>query len=875
MRRYSIIALLLFITMTAAAYAEREGQNLLLFGNSPAAAAGGGTGAAGSGIQYFGVNPAAAAALERPAMSLNYGGFGEYIDPSLSLLFPSSYGVFGGSMRMMKIETDKGLTDGYRLRGAAAKQITDRLSLGAAIDLLYGDAGGSCFYAGAGLGATYRTSYEKSLKNGFGFYRPAFGVSGTAGVPFGSHSSAADMSRATFGYSFGFYKDPLVAVSFKNDISAVHGYGSFPVSWGIESVFADAYSVRIGGSYPAAYTYGDLTCGAGARFDARYFSAAIDYALVHRRGSEFVHYLGVSAEFGELDRDPPIAIVRSNELYISPNHDGTQDYALITLDVSDRSRIKGWRFQILDANGAVVKEFRAPTRDVEEDLTVKEFFRRIVSSRESIVVPDAVMWDGTDANGTAVADGRYRYSFMTWDERDNYSERKGDEIVVDTAVPSVELAAGEHLFSPNGDGKKDEFVIAQTFVSAPDDEWDAGFMDAAGRVVRKYHWTGSNPVTQLRWDGRDGSGANLPEGLYSYFVTSKDKGGNSVRKTVSEITLTRRSETADLYVSREYFSYLLDKAVQFRPVVSSKKDMDSWKITVEDEAGKPVKVLDGTGSIPDKLEWNVADDVARRVADGKYRYWLSTVYKSGSEPSSFKKTITFDSTPPEPSIDFSPSLFSPDGDGTADVLTITPSAKESDAVASWNIAITYNGEKQRSIPFKRFAGRGELPAEIKWDGISDRSELVESATDYYMTLSVTDRTGNTAISERQTIPVDVLVMVTESGLKIRISTIEFEFDSAIIGKKSYRILDRVAQLLDRYRKYKVRIEGHTDDIGDDAYNLKLSEDRALSVREYLVSKGIDAQRLTMLGRGETSPLVPNRDDESRRKNRRVEFILEK
>ena len=64
MRRYSIIALVLFISMTAAAYAERAGQNLLLYGNSPAVAGAGGTGVTGSGIPYFGVNPAAAAELD-------------------------------------------------------------------------------------------------------------------------------------------------------------------------------------------------------------------------------------------------------------------------------------------------------------------------------------------------------------------------------------------------------------------------------------------------------------------------------------------------------------------------------------------------------------------------------------------------------------------------------------------------------------------------------------------------------------------------------------------------------------------------------------------------------------------------------------------
>jgi len=116
-------------------------------------------------------------------------------------------------------------------------------------------------------------------------------------------------------------------------------------------------------------------------------------------------------------------------------------------------------------------------------------------------------------------------------------------------------------------------------------------------------------------------------------------------------------------------------------------------------------------------------------------------------------------------------------------------------------------------------------------------------------------------------------MVTERGLKIRISNIEFAFDSAKLTGKAFPILNRVVEILNKYEKYNVVIEGHTDDIGEEKYNLKLSEDRAKSVMDYLVSKGIDKKRLTSRGMGETSPFLPNTSVENRRRNRRVEFLL--
>jgi outer membrane protein OmpA-like peptidoglycan-associated protein len=75
---------------------------------------------------------------------------------------------------------------------------------------------------------------------------------------------------------------------------------------------------------------------------------------------------------------------------------------------------------------------------------------------------------------------------------------------------------------------------------------------------------------------------------------------------------------------------------------------------------------------------------------------------------------------------------------------------------------------------------------------------------------------------------------------------------------------------------KIRISGHTDHVGSDEANLRLSNDRANSVRDYLVSKGIDALSIEAIGYGESEPVATNDTEEGRQLNRRVEFtILEK
>jgi len=104
--------------------------------------------------------------------------------------------------------------------------------------------------------------------------------------------------------------------------------------------------------------------------------------------------------------------------------------------------------------------------------------------------------------------------------------------------------------------------------------------------------------------------------------------------------------------------------------------------------------------------------------------------------------------------------------------------------------------------------------------------------------------------------------------------VEFEFDKAIILPKSFPILDEVFRLLRANPEIKlVSVEGHTDNVGKTEYNDKLSDARAASVREYLVKKGIAADRLTSKGFGARKPLDTNDTDAGRAKNRRVEFHI--
>lgn len=111
----------------------------------------------------------------------------------------------------------------------------------------------------------------------------------------------------------------------------------------------------------------------------------------------------------------------------------------------------------------------------------------------------------------------------------------------------------------------------------------------------------------------------------------------------------------------------------------------------------------------------------------------------------------------------------------------------------------------------------------------------------------------------------------------KIATLEgpqFEFDKAEITPEGHALLDEAVRVMQENPGLNVAIEGHTDSLGSDAYNQRLSERRAAAVQRYLVSNGIDPMRMTQRGFGETNPIASNDTEEGRAKNRRVEIVAQ-
>ena len=548
-------------------------------------------------------------------------------------------------------------------------------------------------------------------------------------------------------------------------------------------------------------------------------------------------------------------------VFLSPNFDGTNDeFLLETAGINDE-KLYAWKMVIYDHTVRVVKTIKSRPREQET----------------SMMLPEKIEWNMVGEDGNTVADGNYVYELYTMRKDGRYHLRVKGRIIVDTVPPFLEIKASDITFSPNGDEVKDTITV--DIMAEETAQWSCRITTSEGIVVKTMEW-GENVPSSWVWDGKGENGAILPEGVYNISITGRDKAGNTTVETAKEITLDVRQRQASVDVDNPIFSPNGDgvfDTVTFSPILSDRSRIDTWDLIVQTEKGDTARRFRGRRFIPATIQWDGApqkgksyEKLPKELPSGRYFYFLKVIYRSGVNTYSFKKELILDNDPPSVAVEVSPPLFSPDGDGEKDVLVIKPELADLTSITSWNGKIyTASGKL-----FKTFAGMNMPKEQIQWDGISDKGVLVDSGEDYYLVIEARDIVNNRAVSEKVPFSIDILVIPTERGLKIQVSNIEFGFNTANLqGDKTFSILDKIIFVLDKYEKYSVIVEGHTDITGDSTYNLTLSKKRAESVGKYLVDNGIDPERLSFEGYGSQYPVDTNEIKEGRARNRRVEFIL--
>ncbi|MDR1901738.1 MAG: OmpA family protein [Treponema sp.] len=589
------------------------------------------------------------------------------------------------------------------------------------------------------------------------------------------------------------------------------------------------------------------------------------------RGKDAAGNIGVSAalNFTLSTADTSIQVSTDSRAF-SPNDDGVADTITMIPQIRVREGISGWKVEILPALGSL------PVR--------------IIEGRG--LPPQSVPWDGRNTAGITAPDGNYTARLSLSYIQGNQPSAVSIPFDLDTQAPRAEISAAYTLFSPNGDNRRDTLPI--NVITEGNDEWTAAITDAQGTLIRSWQWTGRSASNPLSWDGLNQNGVKVPDGIYSFKLSSTDIAGNTAQRILSNLAVDTRIPRVSLNSSA---STIAPKArqtadsVRFNISLSLPDGIATWRFEIRDESNRIVRSfshLTGHGTAPPaSIGWNGLDEQGN-VREGRYNPSITVSYTKGDEVSAAAAFVLVDIRGPELSFSSRPEFFSPDNDGSDDILNINLGVQDASPIASWSLDIK---EPQAPFPvFYRFSGQGAPPSSLTWNGFSSKGELVQSAMDYPCTLSVEDVHGNGS-SVNAIIGVDILVIRKGERLYIQVPAITFRPNGADFNTLSTdvvdtnnRVLKRIAEILNKFSDYKVQVEGHANATARTAAAREeeerkelqpLSEQRAKYIMERLGALGVAGSRLSYVGMGGRRPAVDISDNNRHEawKNRRVEFVL--
>ena len=587
----------------------------------------------------------------------------------------------------------------------------------------------------------------------------------------------------------------------------------------------------------------------------------------------------------------------------------SQTTELVTFDTTEAKLILAMSDTAFSPNGNKVKDTITFTPvTATKDVTSYDFIIRdkkgntVYSVKESKKLPSNFVWDGKDTSKLLCPDGQYsaQLSFEATNGAKVSASTQNFEL--DTAAPNLVAETPWNSFSPNGNGVQKNVPVTIK-ESTAEKLWKAEVRDSKDKAVKKFTWSGSKE--SFAWDGTDEAGNMAADGKYNIVIFSTDDAGNSFSTELKGITLDNRETKA--YITAEYEGispngdgYLDVQKFEVRTSVAD--NIKSWNFDVRKEDGTSVFGLSekDSANLPANINWNGAgkDGLA---CEGTFTGTLEIVYITGNKVSAVSSPFICTATAPKLSVKTAPEYFSPDNDGVDDDLYIKLSGSSKAKVKSWSFVI----KDPKGKDFWKTSGKAQITERIVWDGLSNvqkdssgNAERVQSAMDYPYEFTVTDNLGMTS-KVAGVIPVDVLVIRDGNLLKMAVPSIIFESDAANFQTanakldaakvdNNIKVLNRIADILKKFKDYKVTVVGHANKVTDNPEeetvdnprewgraSMPLSKERADAIKAYLTKKGVSAASLSTDGKGGTQPVANPKDKDNNWKNRRVEFILQK
>ncbi|MGN0738560.1 MAG: FlgD immunoglobulin-like domain containing protein, partial [Treponema sp.] len=442
--------------------------------------------------------------------------------------------------------------------------------------------------------------------------------------------------------------------------------------------------------------------------------------------------------------------------YFSPNNDGVRDVLEFPFSATDDGRIVSWKMVIENSRGKVIRTIGNKTT-LPEKITASSVLKQIGKAKESVIIPESVVWDGTMDDGTIAPDGEYFYYLSITDEKGNESKTKKYNVFIDNTAPKASLTVPEGDALVFGEGAKAVFQIKQT--GTQEKKWTGTISDKDGNVVRTINWENSKP-SNFTWDGTDDKGMIVPDGIYDYVLTGEDRAGNiSNDASIKNIIFSAEKPAANITINGSKYFSVPEKSTQTKitfdvdipsPTGSANKLVD-WNVSVCNKNGDVIRTYNPsvlkTQTPVSKIEFDGKDDNGKIIPEGEYFAKVSARYLNGYETLPVNTSVfVFDTTPPEASIVSSGNIFSPDGDGRKDFMNFKFGAKQKGGspLQNWNMKIV--NVKNPETAVLEFNYGGFCPTEFTWNGLDKNGKIAQDG-EYDLILTGTDMAGNSVVQK--------------------------------------------------------------------------------------------------------------------------------
>ncbi len=562
--------------------------------------------------------------------------------------------------------------------------------------------------------------------------------------------------------------------------------------------------------------------------------------------------------------------ISTDKVFLSPNHDGINDFILFKID-SNLDKISDFSLSITDESNRIVKLIQADKRRQNKKSFLTSW---LVKENEfvglEIYLPKELIWYGTDNLGKPIPDGRYNYQLKIIDLNKKEFSSEVVTIYVDTISPYAKLFSENKYFTPNNDKVWDSVNIKQDLISENSDRWFGSIVNDSGLIVKTYTWDTRTIPKILSWDGKDDRGILQKEGVYTYTLKGEDFSENSFSISLENIYLSRSNNNFDVQTNISSFSPDNDKlkdTVEFK-ILNGEKNIQNWKLEIyilDKEKKEIIKSFFGN-STPHILLWDGKNDKGKLLSDGIYFYNAKFNLGKNEVESSLKK-IEINTVNKQIEFLISPKEFTPDSNFDNDILEIFPKV-ENLKIKTWKISILQNykvGGVSKKIIFKKFRGIGQ-PNKIFWEGFSDKGILIHSNADLEIIFSFRNELDQLKFYKVKEFKTGVMVNFHQNKLRVSIP-------ESIFSKDQSNYISEFKSIIKKFPGYKVEIQSHSKQSGDNLQNMKKTENRAKFIYKEIFGIEKDFGRYTYRGFGEVEPFFTADNDYLQERNDRVDLLF--